>query len=432
MDINAPLSTATLTNPGRISSLGQLHQLVQQGQHVPLWVHKSLAGGMVQKYGNSNAVVPHPGVPIPLPSLNNQSGGQAATPNIPSIGQQDSGLAMSPGRASLPNQSGGLPARPSMASLPNQSGAQAMRPRPAGLGNQSGGQARNPRVPRFAEGGAVRPEGLAGAAVPPMSDPDRAWAQNAAPGAPPLSGEARPWGEPPRPMLESTSVSEGNFPSINDRNAPEPPDAARPALPPPPVAGTGGGFNDRVRAWEASGGASENLPAWAGVGNSAWGQGLRGLSVPPGGIANDLNWRPERPPMIMPGGTPGPVHFQAGGMVGAQQGAPQMPPDAIMIDNGYGQKVPIAKKVIAQMQDAILKQAQGAQTQPAGPSAMNPAGLQGGAAPPQYKRGGVVKPPPQYKGDGIKSLAGETYKGATERKKKGGDVKEMKKGKSKK
>ena len=89
--MQAPLSTATLRYPGRINNLAQLHQLVSMGNHVPMWVHKSKAGQLWAQHGANNAVVAHPGIPIPLPSPDQT---QTPPPTLDPTQQQPQRFAM--------------------------------------------------------------------------------------------------------------------------------------------------------------------------------------------------------------------------------------------------------------------------------------------------------------------------------------------------
>ncbi len=72
--MNAPLNTATLRNPGQVQNLAQLHALVSQGSHVPVWLHRNLAGHILAAHGANNMAVLHPGTPpIPMPQPQGQS-----------------------------------------------------------------------------------------------------------------------------------------------------------------------------------------------------------------------------------------------------------------------------------------------------------------------------------------------------------------------
>lgn len=61
----APLSTATLSNPGQIQNTQQLMDHVSSTGAVPLWAHPQLASQLLNHYGADNSIVAHPGVQIP-------------------------------------------------------------------------------------------------------------------------------------------------------------------------------------------------------------------------------------------------------------------------------------------------------------------------------------------------------------------------------
>jgi hypothetical protein len=65
----APISTATLHNPGQITNVHQLMAHIahpQNGGHVPVWLRPHIASQVIAQHAGSGDAIPHPGIPIPM------------------------------------------------------------------------------------------------------------------------------------------------------------------------------------------------------------------------------------------------------------------------------------------------------------------------------------------------------------------------------